>query len=74
MLYLFWLVLAVLSWHNMLKPTQNISTMLSIFNLVAMTAFLCYLYYIFFKALWMGPKVAYEELPQDDAEAFKTRI
>ena len=61
MLFVFWLVLAVLSWHNMLRPTQDISTMMSIFNLIAMLAFLVYLYYIFFRALMMSPK--YEEVP-----------
>ena len=64
MMFLFWLVLAVLSWHNMLKPTQDISTMMSIFNLIAMFAFLGYLYYIFFKALLIGP--SYEEIPQEE--------
>ena len=73
MLYLFWLVLACLSWHNMLRPRQNISTMLSVFNLVVMFAFLGYLYYIFFKALSMGPTISYEAIAQEDNEALKQR-
>ena len=73
MLYLFWLVLAVQSWHNMLRPIQNFSTMLSVLNLVVMTVFLGYLYYIFFKALMMGPTKTYDEIPQDDIEAIKER-
>ena len=71
MLYLFWLVLAVQSWHNMLRPIQNFSTMLSVLNLVVMITFLGYLYYIFFKASMMGPTKTYDEIPQDDIEAIK---
>jgi hypothetical protein len=49
MVFEFFLVLQVLSWHNMIRPTQDLSTWMSIFNIIAMTAFLAYLFYIFFR-------------------------
>ena len=40
-----YLVLAVLSWSNMTNPTQNISTAMSVFNLIALNGFLAYCFY-----------------------------